>query len=294
MEKIKFIVDSPSDIPDKELQRYNIDMTYVPITIDGEGYFERKSFSIQEFHKLLPDVKELPKTSRVPPYEFLECYTRAYHEGYNVIICVTISAKGSAINASAHEARQAFFEENPDAADKIQIHVVDSATYSVGYGYPVIQAAKMAQSGKSSPEILEYLQDWFSSIDIYLGCYSLEYPKRSGRITHAAAFVGDMLGIRPIILIRDGITSTLDKVRGDKNLIPRIFEHYKKNRVSRSAPVLIAHGSNKEGGQELRALIEADLERTIPMYPAGAAILINSGPDVVGLLCHSKKRERKD
>ena len=175
MEKIKFVADTPCDIPDQELNRYGIDMTCVPITVDGQGYFERKSFSIEEFHEMLAGAQEIPKTSRVPAIDFQDCYTRAYQNGYNVIICVTINARGSATNASAHAAMQAFFEENPDAHGKIQIHIVDSGTYSVAYGYPIIESAKMAEEGKSSQEILDYLEDWFSSVDIYLGIYDLKY-----------------------------------------------------------------------------------------------------------------------
>jgi len=291
MEKIKFITDSPSDIPDKDLQRYNIEMAHVPITIDGESYFERKSFTIQEFHKILAEAKEIPTTSRILPHDFQERYARAYNEGYNIIICVTLNARGSAINASAHEAKQAFFEENPDAAGKIEIHVVDSATYSIAYGYAIVQAAKMVDDGRSAKEILSYLSDWFGSVDVYLGCYNLTYAKRSGRITAAAAFVGDMLGLRPIILMRDGTTNIMEKVRGEQNLIPRIFEHYKKNRISRDTPVVVAYGSNKEYGRRLRAMIEEDIGRAVPMHPIGAAILINSGPDMVGMACMTKRKK---
>jgi DegV family protein with EDD domain len=292
MEKIKFIADSPCDIPNEDLVRYKIDMTKVPITIDGESYYERQSFSIKEFYTILEQSKELPKTSRVPAQDFLSCYERAYAGGYNVIIAVTINALGSSTNASAHEAKQTFFEENPDANGKITIHIVDSATYSVAYGYPVIQSAKMAEEGRSSGDILEYLEGWFSGAQIYLGCYSLEYARRSGRITAAAAFVGDMFGLRPIILMQDGTTKVVDKVRGDRQVVPSIYNNYMKNRIDRDSPVIIAHGSNKEPARELRALIEKETGRSILMYPIGASILINSGPNIVALICHARKRKR--
>ena len=290
MEKIKFMADSPADIPDEDLIRYKIDMPKVPITIDGEGCFERESFTIQEFYEIIEKSNEIPATSRVPTHDFLDCYRRAYDEGYNVIIAVTINALGSGTNASAHEAKRAFFEEIPGAQEKIKIHIVDSGTYSVGYGYPVIQAAKMAEEGKTSREILDYLEDWFAGVDIYLGCYTLKYAKRSGRITAAAAFVGDMLGLRPIILMRDGTTKIAERVRGDKQLAPGVYQHYLKTRVSRDAPVLVVHGVNKEPARELRALIERETGRSVPMYAIGASICINSGPEIVALICHSKKR----
>ena len=115
------------------------------------------------------------------------------------------------------------------APAKLEIHIVDSGTYSLAYGWPTMQAAKMAKSGKSVEEILLWLEDYFSSVEIYLGCYTLEYAKKSGRISAAAAFVGDVLGLRPIIAMIGGGTKVVDKVRGEKNVAPRLLQAYLDN-----------------------------------------------------------------
>ncbi len=290
MEKIKLIADTACDIPDEDLQTYNIDMPSVPITIDGEGYFERRSFSILEFYDMLEKAKEIPTTSRVPIDDYLDCYTRAFTEGYTHIISVTINAGGSATNASAHMAKELFFEKNPGA--EIEIHIVDSRTYSIAYGYPVIEAAKMALQGSCAAEILLYLDDFFSRLEIYLGCYSLEYAKRSGRINAAAAFVGDVLGLRPIISMIDGNTKTVDKVRGEKNLVQRIFTAYTENVVDPTDPVLIVRGSLDEPVQQLETMIEQQTGQKPPNYRAGASIIINAGPKMVALAFLGKKRAK--
>lgn len=290
MEKIKFIADTASDIPDEDLREYDIDMPSVPIAVDGKGYFERKSFSIQEFYNVLAASREIPTTSRVPIDDYLDCYIKAYRQGYSHIISVTINAGGSSTNASSHMARNLFFEQFPEAKDRMEIHVVDSRTYSVAYGYPVVEAAKMSRQGSSAREILDYLEDFFSRLEIYLGCYTLKYAKRSGRIGAAAAFVGDVLGLRPVISMIDGNTKTIDKVRGDKNLPQRIFTAFQSNYQNKSDPVLIIQGDMAEPVQELAALVQAETGRTPPAYLAGASIIINSGPSVIALACLGKKR----
>ena len=290
MEKIKFIVDTPSDIPDADLKRYNIDMLHVPIAVDGIEYIERQSFGIIDFYEILENAKELPVTSRIPPEEYLAAYTRAYQQGYTTVINVTINAKGSGIYDSACLATTAFFDQFPVARDAFHIHTIDSRTYSLAYGYAVLQAAQMAQQGQPSSAILEYLDDWFSSVVILLGCYSLKYAKRSGRIGAASAVIGDALGIRPIIAMIDGSTKTVQKVRGDLNLVPQMFEQYLATRVDPRDPVLSVGGSETAPIEELAQLLKKELKRDIPMYHIGAAVTINTGPRVIAIACKGKKR----
>lgn len=289
MEKIKFVADTASDIPDEDLREYGIDMPNVPITVDGEGYFERRSFSILEFYDVLGGAKEIPATSRVPVEDYYGCYERAWNEGCTDIISVTINAGGSGTHTSAQMAKELIFEKIPAAKDGLRIHVVDSRTYSMAYGYPVVQGAKMARAGKSVQEILDYLEDYFARAEVYLGCYTLEYAKKSGRIGAAAAFVGDVLGLRPVIAMIDGKTQTVAKVRGDKNLAPQIAEIFSRTR-DRDDATLIIRGEPDEPVEQLSALIEKETGKAPPVYYAGASIIINSGPKIIAVVHQGKRR----
>lgn len=290
MEKIKFIADTASDIPDDMLLKYDIDMPSVPISIEGMGYYERRSFTIQEFYKLLNKTGEIPTTSRVPVEDYLECYVKAYKKGFTDIINVTINASGSGTNASAHMASDIFYKENPDAKGKMRIHILDSKTYTMAYGAPVVEGAKMARHGKSAAEILNYLQDVFDTCEIYLACYTLDYAKKSGRINAAAAFVGDVLGVRPIISLIDGQTKIVSRVRGDKQLLPQLMACYEQNCEDYGAPVMAVCGEVAEYGMQLQQLLQKKLGREVPLYNAGASIVINAGPKIAAIVCRGKKR----
>lgn len=290
MEKIKFIIDTAGDIPDEDLREYNIDMPSVPITVDGESYFERKSFTIEEFYGVLARSKEIPVTSRVPVADFLACYKAAFWQNYTEIVVVTINAGGSSTHDSAVMARELFFQEIPNAAGTCRIHIIDSKTYTMAFGYPTVEAAKMARAGKSIDEILLYLRDFFDRVEVYLGCYSLEYAKKSGRITAAAAFVGDVLGLRPIISFLDGKTKIVDRVRGDKQVVPRLVKCYEDFCDDHSAPVLAIGGAIPEYGEALKQALEKKTGREVPLYPVGASIAINSGPNVAAVIMLGKKR----
>ena len=290
MQKIKFIADTASDIPDELLLEYDIDMPSVPITIDGKGYFERRSFTIREFYKLLAACGEIPATSRVPAEDYNECYKRAYARGFTDIVNVTINAGGSGTNDSAQLARAAFFEEHPEAVGKFAIHIVDSKTYTMAYGLPVVEGAKMAREGKNVSEILEYLYDFFDRCEIYLACYTLEYAKKSGRINAASAFVGELLGLKPIISLIDGDTKITHKIRGDKQIIPQLVRCWEERRVPERDFVMVACGAVDEYGAMLQKVLEVKTGKPVPVYNAGASIVINAGPRIVAVVMLGKRR----
>lgn len=293
MQKIKFIADTACDIPDEDLETYNISMPSVPITIDGKGYYERRSFSIREFYGVLAATKEIPATSRVPTADYLRIYQQAWEQGYTHIINVTINAGGSGTYDSARMAIQQFYDEHPEAKEDIQIHLVDSKTYSAGYGYPVIEAAKMAKHGIHADKILAYLYDFFDRLEIYLGCYTLEYARKSGRIGAASAFVGDVLGLRPIIYLIDGATKIVEKVRGEKQVVAKLMDIYRVRRDDPDDPVVVISAAEDCYGDDLCALLKKELRREIPHYKAGASIVINSGPKIVAVCFLGKKRGEK-
>lgn len=291
MDKIKLITDTTSDIPDNLLEKYNIDMLSIPVAIDGEGYYERESFTIEEFYQLLENCNEIPKTSRISETVYIASYEKAYHEGYTHVFNVTINAGGSGTNASAQLARNTFYKENPEAEGKIDIQVVDSKTYSVAIGHGLILAAEKIEEGASAEEIAAFLEDWYNTVDIYLACYTLQYAKKSGRIGAATAFVGEMLGMRPIIRMVDGKTKTVDKLRGNLGIVDKLFQQYKKVRHSKDAEVMVAHGRNIEEAKRLQKLIQKDIGREIPLYPLGSAIMINAGPDACAFVIKGESQE---
>ena len=294
MQKIKIIVDSPCDIPDEQLSQYEIDMIGVPICVDGRDYLERTSFSCEEFYPILEASQALPTTSRIPIGSFTEVYERSWDNGYTDIIVITMNAGGSGIYESAQMAAYNFFEDTSEAVGEISIHIVDSMTYSLAYGYPVMCAADMAQNSKNVEDILEFLCDIFLRMEISLVCYTLEYAKKSGRITAAAALAGDILGLRPTIAMIDGTTMITAKSRGKKKATQNLIDTYHERRVCPDDPVLIVSGVNHEYGQALQLQLEQELGREIPHYKVGAAVAINTGPQMAGIGFLGKKRERPD
>lgn len=115
----------------------NLAILPIPVTADGKGYYERESFTAEEFYDLIDHCQDIPATSHIPAITFQEKYEEAYQNGYTHVAVITIYSGASAMYHSALMAKDAFLEEHPDA---MQIEVIDSNCYSVGYGYPIMQA----------------------------------------------------------------------------------------------------------------------------------------------------------
>lgn len=289
--RILLMTDTASDISDRDLKKSGIVMLYIPMVIDGKGYLDRADFSIDEFYQKLEKARELPVTSHIVPHTYLEAYTRAFEDGYTDVINTTITSRASTMFQSAVHAKKQFFEKYPQAKDKFHIYVIDSGAYTMGYGYPLIEASKMIKAGKSVSSIIEYLDDFFSHYETIFAPYTLEYAKRSGRLPAAAAFIGEVLGLRPIITVIDGVTKVAEKVRGEKNIPARIAQLAYSRASDKKAPTVVAYGNCPEVGEQIYNAVKK-LFGTAPkaVCQVGAAITINAGPRVVGMLVRGEKR----
>lgn len=283
MQKIKIMTDSACDILAEQEKELDIKIMCFPISVDGKEYIERENLSNDDFYLLLKSCTELPCTSQVTSFRYLDAYKEVYEQGYNELINITISSTGSNTYNNAIMAKNTFFEENPEAVGKFNINVVDSKTYTGGYGYAVIEAGKKVIRGCSTEDILSFLKDWFSSVEIYFAPYSLEQVKRSGRVSCAAAFMGELLGLRPLIQMADGTSHVLEKIRGNKSIIPKIADTAIKNMIPQT-PYIIIKGSVDQHAvdltKEMIKRVGYPPEMTIKI---GCAVATNAGAEVAGI-----------
>ena len=277
MSKIKLITDTASDIELAQAEAYGVDMLSFSINLDGESYQEQRDLSKEEFYALMAKSQEMPSTSQITAFTFQEVFQNYYQQGYTDLIYVSINAKGSATYQNAKQAKEMLYEEIPEAKEKMNIHILDSENYTMCYGYPVLQAAKMANENKSIDEILNYLHHWLANVGVYFVPMTLKFVKKSGRLTAAAAFAGEVLGLRPIIHIAHGEISVSEKVRGEKNIIPKLTDKI-RNVIQKDAPYLVIQGVNGANADA----VEKILTETLGYPPAervkiGSAVAVNAG-----------------
>ncbi|WP_078555631.1 DegV family protein [Bacillus alkalicellulosilyticus] len=218
MKNIRIVTDSTVDLPDEELQKYQIEIVPLSVTIEGKSYLDRIDLSAKEYVQKLKQADELPKTSQPPVGAFVERYEKLATEGYDIIsIHMTSGMSGtyeSARNAS----------ELADA----NVTVVDSKFISVALSFQVIAAAKMAQEGRSKEEILTFLDKVRENTSLFIMVDTLEYLAKGGRLGRGQALIGSLLKIKPVASLADGVYTPVAKVRTHSQVIKFISEQYEE------------------------------------------------------------------
>ncbi len=286
MSKIKIITDSGSDITVERAKELGIRLIPISFTFDGENYFkEGIDMSVEEFYERLKASDQTPKTTQVTPIEFTDIYNEELDNGYDTLIVVTISSKGSGMNQNARMAAAEVMEERDG-----DIVVIDSMGYSALYGLPVTYAAKMAEAGKSKDEIVEYLENIMPTLKAYFLVDDLLHLKKGGRINTATLLVANMLDLKPVLAIKDGVVVQKDKLRGGKKVFRKLVENALDDDFElEGKTILIPYTGNKERGEELRDVLSEELDnvKLVP-YQVGAVIGCHGGPGLVGFIASEK------
>ena len=283
------LTDSTCDLPQELAQKHHIDILCFKIALDGEGYTERVDFTAEEFCDMLRKTSGLPTTSQVTQYEFTEQFERYAGEGVEQVLYISICGTGSGTNAAAHAAAAQFKADHPDSP--MQIAIVDSHSYSMGYGMQVCEAEEMLAAGKPIEEIVAYLEDIFARREILLAAYTLNVIRKSGRVSAAAAIAGSLLGIHPIFTLNDGVSHVIKKVRGEKHVVSSMVETF-KSRMTPGTPYYIGVANHKYEQEYVEACTQAVGYPPAVVFHLGCAVCSNTGPEAVGLIYEGAKRER--
>ena len=286
-QKIKLMTDSVSDISKDRAEALGIHLLYMPITIESKALREEIDFTKEEFYQMIDEAQEYPSTAQITPFEILDAYEQIAAEGYTDLIFTTIGSGGSGTYNNAVLAREQYYEEHPQS--QMKIHLVDGRNYTATYGYAVVEAAKMLARGASVPELIDYMDDWARHAGLYFVPMTLKYVKRSGRVSAAAAFAGELLGLKPFCRICNCQSNVIQKVRGEQNIIPKMVEVVKAD-IQPHSPYLVMQGADTKIAQEFGAALTKALGYPPEGYwNIGAAICCNAGPHVVGFVIKRKE-----
>lgn len=288
MAYIKFVTDSAADIAPDVQKELDIQVLSFPIAMGDREYQDGVDFTPDEFYEKLLAAPQIPTHAQLTPFVFTECYEQAYENGYTHLIYISINSKGSATYQNSIQAREEFYEDHPEAKDTFRITIINSRSYTMAYGWAVVQGAKMGATGGDPEEIAAYIQDWVDHVRVLFCPLDLRFAKKSGRVSAAAAFVGDALGLKPIMTFENGDSKVLTKVRGEKNVIPAMLELCQKTRQE-DTPYLVIRGNNAAQAQALTDACTQTLGAAPNLvYPIGGVIAINAGPNLIGIIYREK------
>ena len=275
---IQIVTDSTADLPDNLTKEYQISVVplYVNVkTADGlESLRDGIDIDHSTFYKTLANDDNLPTTSQPSVQDFIEVYKPIVDAG-SQIISIHVSSKLSATYNAALQAKAAIGPNAP-------IEIVDSQQVSVGLGLTVLKAAQAIKETRELSDILSLIHNIRSRIEVYVVVDTLEFLEKGGRIGKAAAFLGSMLKVKPILTMKEGEVRPLERVRTRIKAINRLAEL--ANSAGHIEDMFIFHNTTPEDCQSLQNTLTKQLNlKTITLCKLGPVGGTHAGPGALGL-----------
>ncbi len=286
MSNIAVITDSNSGITQQQAEELGIFVLPMPFMIDGEEYFEGINLTVEEFFEKLKSDKEI-STSQPTPESVLSLWDRLLNEGYDEIVHIPMS---SGLSSSCQTA--IVLADDYDG----RVQVVNNQRISVTQRQSVLDAIHLAEAGKSAVEIREILEKEKLEASIYIMLDTLTYLKRGGRITPAAAALGNLLRLKPVLQIQGEKLDAFAKARTAKQGKSIMIEAMKKDIHDRfhdnengDIAIEIAHTENLEAAMELKKELEQVFPGTdIYVDHLSLSVSCHIGPGSLAIACAKK------
>lgn len=281
MTKVAIVCDSTASIPEALLTE--LDIKVVPFYIHHEEKVWRDLVDIHhdEFYRWLPTVENLPTTAYPGPGDFLQMYEKLAAEGALDILSIHLTSKNSGTVQGAQMASEM-------AAEKltgVRIKVIDTLNVAMCHGWMVIEAARAARNGIDMENISTMLQRMIPVTDMIQTADTLKYLHMGGRIGSAAHLLGNMLQIKPLIGMRDGVIVPLGRERSRSKAYAAMADLVEKALGPKSKiKVAYVHAAAHDEAEKIRTLLEARLTcvETI-IAELSPALGVHSGPGTTGI-----------
>lgn len=285
MEKIRIITDSNSGILQQEAENFGIFVIPMPFVVDGEEYLEEISLSQEEFYEKLKADANV--TTSQPSQIYLEELWEKELETYDKIIYIPMS---SGLSATCSNAKN--YAKKYDG----RVVVVDNTRISVNMRESVMQAIELVNAKKKAEEIKEFLENEKSKVSVYITMGVLKYLKKGGRISPAAAALGAMLNVKPILYSSGGAfeksAMVLSYSQARKKMIALAMKDletkFKEDYDKGNMMVSIAHTQNEKEAEKFKSEIMAAMPNIKFGYinPLSLSVACHIGPGALAIsLC---------
>lgn len=274
MARIRVLSDSACDVPEEIARRLDIEIVSLSIRFGDEEFTDGVDLTPAQFWAKCKRSKALPETAAPSPGAFQAAYQRARSDGCDGVIVLTISAALSATHQSAVLARDA-------VAGEIPVRVVDSKAVSMAQGLMVIEIAEQAATGATLDELVRHAEALTSKVGVVAMLDTLEHLVKGGRVGGARALLGQVLSIKPLLELKDGVVAEAGRQRTKAKALAAIVEVAKSHAPLRR--LALVHGDSSE--VKALAALAADIptEFALIVTDMGPVVGAHGGPGIIGL-----------
>ena len=280
--KTAILTDTNSGLTVEEGKKRGIYVLPMPVIVDGTCYLEGVDITHDQLFDALRKGKEV-SSSQPSPGDVMSLWERVLNDGYDELVYIPMSG---GLSASCRNAMQLAEEYGS------KVWVADNHRISATLLESVLDAKNLADQGRSGKEIKEYLEETALDATIYLTVDSLKYLKKSGRITPAAAAIGSMLNIKPILTIQGEKLDLFSKVRGNKQSGKKMIEAVRADIAARfgeipEEQVIVATAGTFEQEEDalcwLRFVQAAFPDKSVYYVPLSCSIACHVGINAVAV-----------
>ena len=274
--KVAIVTDSTADLPQQLARSRAITVVPLTLTFEGRSLLDGVDIRPSEFYRRLPTATTHPTTSQPPPARFAETYTSLLQDHAHVV-SIHISEQLSGTYQSARQ--------GAELTDPERVHVVDSQVVSMSLGLISLAASQLAAQGADAPAIVDRITEMRSKVQTYFSVATLEYLRRGGRIGHASALLGSVLQVKPVLSIRDGLVTPLERVRTFDRALSRVVELARAVDSGAGICAIVGHADAEADAERVSRELEPYAE-TLLVQPLGPVVGAHAGPGVVGVGCY--------
>ena len=283
MEKVRIITDTLSDIPADAIGDSELELIPAPVYDDSVPILENIDCSGEELFEMLRANKKL-RVGHIPAAIYLDRFKLAFAHHYHRIIVVTPAEQFSGIYRAACEAREMFFRQTPDAIGVMEIDVLDSGSYSIGYGLPVLRACEKITAGATGAEVLEFLTACFEQTELYVATLSMRGVFSGGILEALRLLALQVTKAFPVCVIRRGEITALDSDRGEEETYQDFLEYCRKALADGEHPYAVFYADPEALAQELGGILTSASRREPEgYYQVSAATAVSLGTDCIGM-----------
>ena len=269
--RIAIVSDSTCDLPAAIVERYSIHVVPNLVVIDGQSLRDGIDISRQEFYERLPQMKNHPTTATESSGVYQELYERLLSQGAEAVVSIHVSSKLSGIWNAASVGAQDFGE---------RVKVIDSQSLTLGIGFQVLGAAIASAAGAGLGEVLKTVESLRPRARVMAMLDTLEYVRRSGRVSWARARLGNLLQIKPFVQVRDGQVFSLGEARTRSKGVARLKQLLlEQGRLERLA---ILHTNAEAEARQFLAQIDHGLAEEPMLVNVTTVIGVHVGPNGLG------------
>lgn len=283
----RIIVDSTCDLPDELIERYDIRMLPLTVSINGKEYMDKVNIKVDEVYESMRKGI-CPKTSQPNPSDAYNLFKECVSKGEDFIL-LSFSSKLS----GTYQTICSIVEDLKKQYNNIKMEVIDTKSGSLATGLIALQASKLLQAGKSFDNVINAVKKMIQHVEHVFTITDLSWLTKGGRISKSQGIIGNMMNIKPILHVNDGVMEVIQKVRGKKKALKAILDIVEERMSKFPNQIIgISHADDIDTAKELQAMIQSRMgEAKVIVSKIGSVLGSHLGIGGVGVFFFNDKIE---